>query len=1100
MDRKLVKEGIVRTLRKYSSREPKIVIKENKLTIDVGSHLANMNALKIRGLINSQLVVNGLTVVESRVDSPRDGTRFVFECSNMKEDTGMGPRGEVEILYDEELIGNIAKELGLDAGDVSLIAQDWEDGYFSPTDIAERNEFPKEEVERVIDKLEQYDNGPEPDDEFERTHDADDMIAHGFSPEKYEHNKYKIPAALETAARRLAKLVREVNPEITDAHQAWESANDAGEIDNVATEELQKVLSAEDFNDDEFVGAMIDDTLYDVFVSVWNEPLGECEIPAASAKDVEKAKKAMGKALVEDQDPSLSRPEELEEFWADRENQTKVLYFYQEDGDFPRDSEFQYLIGQQTYEDYINDQYWEIIDSAHTAEEAEKKAREYAEESENSNLEKDGLYVSLGQVSVLDESEDPNEDDEDGPEADSLDMGLGQKPKLKDRDDLLGEEVTPEDVMLTLDAGCISTIGGNYFGGMDHDDAHDAEVEVGRWAIEWLQNYLAEEGYEINEEETARLLTVREGQHWADELSFHFMDEQGEHIINEYGEDVVTYTPAEVIGAWEVAIDAGGWRASFWKEAFEKNIEYVQNDEQLTEAEDESRSVQEGETVRMLAGEAKGQRGTVVALSITGKYCQVEAADGQKYNLHVSEVQKVRPTMNEEKEEEVERQVEMTEEEFDKLVDEKTVSRMAKDGVTAFQDSDGSYVFTGPEAKVDAILADLTRRSEGNNVPDAHLESDYEDKTGGDDLGEAMSADWDQESRDLIGKVEDFIYDLVKNYDQLSFDIYDLKETFGEDAELAGDLAVSEGLAEFDGKQYLINDVDMKECKINEKKILLETPQEDLETLLGIDNYSQFVNKLDTLMKDKEFIDLLRKGKDDGKDEDDELAYDGPKFLPVKSLKPTQNEIDADKSLADPKWGPLTNPDTARKYLTGGNLVINGPLVVGGGNLILDGHHRWSQVFCINTEANIQVIDFPELKDATKALQKMQLVIAAELADPSKGLPSEEAGNLNLLNTDEQTVISYVKSKLTPEALKVFVEFGHADAEAVAKLVWGNVNNLPKPSSDAPSRSIMPQTGGAKDNLLKRKLPDAAKTGEVNIETPVVSATESLSFNRRTRI
>ena len=63
--------------------------------------------------------------------------------------------------------------------------------------------------------------------------------------------------------------------------------------------------------------------------------------------------------------------------------------------------------------------------------------------------------------------------------------------------------------------------------------------------------------------------------------------------------------------------------------------------------------------------------------------------------------------------------------------------------------------------------------------------------------------------------------------------------------------------------------------------------------------------------------------------------------IPVVELKPTQNEVDIDKSLA---WPMIRAPDNFISYANGNNqaFVVGEPIVTYNGMYVIDGHHRWS--------------------------------------------------------------------------------------------------------------------------------------------------------------
>ena len=231
-----------------------------------------------------------------------------------------------------------------------------------------------------------------------------------------------------------------------------------------------------------------------------------------------------------------------------------------------------------------------------------------------------------------------------------------------------------------------------------------------------------------------------------------------------------------------------------------------------------------------------------------------------------------------------------------------------------------------------------------------------------------------------------------------------------------------------------------------------EDEYQDLKDLLKMD-YSLFVKELGNNIKDPKFINAI-------KSLSDQYPLNFKTVNPVVGeLKPSQNEIDVNKSL---KF-PLTNADSARICLKGGVIAVAGKRIItgGGGKFIIDGHHRWSQVCALNPEAKIAAIDLSDIKDPMKALKATQLGIAADLGK----IDTAEVEGDNLLKMSKDTLINYVVKTITPNVLEEFKKAGKGDSpEAVGQFIWTNVDKMQKdnqPVSGAPERGIMPQTDDA---------------------------------------
>ncbi len=218
-------------------------------------------------------------------------------------------------------------------------------------------------------------------------------------------------------------------------------------------------------------------------------------------------------------------------------------------------------------------------------------------------------------------------------------------------------------------------------------------------------------------------------------------------------------------------------------------------------------------------------------------------------------------------------------------------------------------------------------------------------------------------------------------------------------------------------------------------------------------DYPLFVRELGDNIKDPKFIDAIKS-----------LSNEHPiNFKTVNpivgDLKPTQNEIDVDKSL---KF-PLTNADSARVCLKGGVIAVAGKRIItaGNGKYIIDGHHRWSQVCALNPEAKIAAIDLSDVGDPMKALKSTQLGIAADLGK----VPTAKVEGNNLLKMGKDALISYVEKTITPDVIEEFKTAGKGDnAKSIGEFIWTNVEKMQKdnqPVSGAPERGIMPQTDDA---------------------------------------
>lgn len=224
------------------------------------------------------------------------------------------------------------------------------------------------------------------------------------------------------------------------------------------------------------------------------------------------------------------------------------------------------------------------------------------------------------------------------------------------------------------------------------------------------------------------------------------------------------------------------------------------------------------------------------------------------------------------------------------------------------------------------------------------------------------------------------------------------------------------------------------------------------------EKYPIFLAKLKQNITDPKFINAIKQVHASG------AQIEPTRIAPeVFNLRPTQNEIDITKSL---KF-PLTSPETMASYLSGQTVSPGGADIVtsSGGKYIVDGHHRWSQVYVINPKAKITALDLTDVNNPMDALKAAQLGIVSV----TNQLPSASvsAGSGNLLAIDQNALVNYVAKTITPEVLQTMQQAGvisKPDGQEAGNYIWKNVEAMQKnntPVSGAPTRDLMPQTDDA---------------------------------------
>jgi len=312
-----------------------------------------------------------------------------------------------------------------------------------------------------------------------------------------------------------------------------------------------------------------------------------------------------------------------------------------------------------------------------------------------------------------------------------------------------------------------------------------------------------------------------------------------------------------------------------------------------------------------------------------------------------------------------------------------------------------------------------------------------------------------------------------------------------------------------------------------------ETPDVKLDVSKGP---SAAVAYLNGPGADKRVRALLDAGRDDGS-EDDEAAKVSEGSATIGELVPTQIEIELTKSIAY----PLASFKSMKKMISGGVQKIGAPgndTIVKSGNLIVDGHHRWSSLFSVaGPKGVIAAIDIslPE-KDAASVLAIVQTAIAATTDGP---VPKAKAGGMNILGKSKDELVKLITSAVgqsgeageilsddyvsaclsDPVVSKHFGLAGSSKKEetkaesrrrgklleaqgesnekieqarkAIIEKVADNLSQMNQPAEGSPPRVDMPQLDKAGKGV--QGVFDALKSGEVNYKAPFKAESKSRS-------
>jgi len=262
----------------------------------------------------------------------------------------------------------------------------------------------------------------------------------------------------------------------------------------------------------------------------------------------------------------------------------------------------------------------------------------------------------------------------------------------------------------------------------------------------------------------------------------------------------------------------------------------------------------------------------------------------------------------------------------------------------------------------------------------------------------------------------------------------------------------------------------------NHSKKTLKT----VEDILNEPRYEEFVKKLGIAAKDPKLRAVFYGGLLDGELMDDLVQHD--EIIRMgRNLKPIQYEIDLESSL---KWVGK-NVENVPLILKGGTLGSKhfggNPIVTGTGSYLIDGHHRWSQVYMINPEARIEAINL-HIDNPKNALRKSQIAIAAMSGEVPVG-KVQPGKNIYRMKASEikRTIPKYLSKDFYNAFYKTDAT-RFRDETDVVNHIYKNIMMMRRqnpPRTDI-GRELMPQYG----TVGVSKAMKALASGKINIKPP----------------
>lgn len=246
------------------------------------------------------------------------------------------------------------------------------------------------------------------------------------------------------------------------------------------------------------------------------------------------------------------------------------------------------------------------------------------------------------------------------------------------------------------------------------------------------------------------------------------------------------------------------------------------------------------------------------------------------------------------------------------------------------------------------------------------------------------------------------------------------------------------------------DDADDLKKEVKDVSVTDENPEalkiyDELIDLIQKKDYDETVDFVDDIVKDPKLKFLLSLGF--GGDFSNLKLKLKRTTIPAKRLVPTQNEIGTNETLRYIIEGK--DIDVCFEKST----IVKKPIVTFQGTFIVDGHHRWSQIFVTNPDANIVCIDITGNLSPLSMLKAVQCTIGSNLGH----LIRKNIQGQNLYDVSEKEISEYLEKNLSESVLENLEMYYENPVESLTKNVLQMQRNN-TPILNAPDRGEMPQT------------------------------------------